>query len=427
MDRPFPAYQGNEPYVFVSYAREDSDVVYPELRWLKDQGFNIWYDEGISPGHEWRDELAAHIEESSLFLYFVTPRSAISEHCQREVNFAIDQKKQLLVVHLEETELPSGMGMSLSSLQAIMRYGLSDQEYRFKLLKGTSDHIQRGIAQVAEPPTKMTGIAPRVTAVVGLTGLLIVVAAFVTWNPDPAEPIAKQPTRRFEINLSTNEGPISGLDMVGQALEITADGSRIIFAGSRHNRKQLFVRSLSAIESVPIQGTEAASRTLPFRLSPDGEWVLVNESGTLKKVRLADGTRVTLHEMSGSVTLSEIFSYVVGMAWSSNDTIVFPNAPGPGLMQVSANGGTPESLTTPEQGIRHVSPYFLPDGNALLFAIHRDDIPTDTGQIALLSLESGEQRILLQGSSPQMAASGHLLYYRKDALWAAAFDSVKES
>ena len=50
MERPFSAYIGDDPYIFVSYAHEDAELVYPELTRLKDQGFKIWYDEGISPG-----------------------------------------------------------------------------------------------------------------------------------------------------------------------------------------------------------------------------------------------------------------------------------------------------------------------------------------------------------------------------------------
>ena len=38
MDRPLPAYQGDEPYIFVSYARADEAIVYPEIRWLQAQG-----------------------------------------------------------------------------------------------------------------------------------------------------------------------------------------------------------------------------------------------------------------------------------------------------------------------------------------------------------------------------------------------------
>ncbi len=48
MEKPFPAYQGDEPYVFVSYSHADTERVYAELARLNDQGFNIWYDEGIS-------------------------------------------------------------------------------------------------------------------------------------------------------------------------------------------------------------------------------------------------------------------------------------------------------------------------------------------------------------------------------------------
>ena len=47
---PFEAYGGDEPYVFVSYAHEDAQAVYSELGWLREQGVNVWYDEGISPG-----------------------------------------------------------------------------------------------------------------------------------------------------------------------------------------------------------------------------------------------------------------------------------------------------------------------------------------------------------------------------------------
>lgn len=75
MDRPFPAYKGDEPYVFVSYSHSNSSAVYSELVWLKEAGFNIWYDEGISPGFAWRDEVALALTQCSVFLNFITPKS----------------------------------------------------------------------------------------------------------------------------------------------------------------------------------------------------------------------------------------------------------------------------------------------------------------------------------------------------------------
>ena len=33
--------------------------MYPEMQALHDQGFRIWYDEGIRPGNEWPEEIGA--------------------------------------------------------------------------------------------------------------------------------------------------------------------------------------------------------------------------------------------------------------------------------------------------------------------------------------------------------------------------------
>ncbi len=48
MEKPIPAYKGDEPHILVSYSHEESDAVFPEIQWLKEQGCDIWYDEGIS-------------------------------------------------------------------------------------------------------------------------------------------------------------------------------------------------------------------------------------------------------------------------------------------------------------------------------------------------------------------------------------------
>ena len=66
---PIAPYQGDEPYIFVSYSHEDSSDVHAELVQLRENGFNVWYDEGLSPGFAWRDELAHAIDRSSLFLF----------------------------------------------------------------------------------------------------------------------------------------------------------------------------------------------------------------------------------------------------------------------------------------------------------------------------------------------------------------------
>ena len=43
---PFPAYKGQDPYIFVSYAHIDAKRVFPELVRFYNQGYNIWLKKG---------------------------------------------------------------------------------------------------------------------------------------------------------------------------------------------------------------------------------------------------------------------------------------------------------------------------------------------------------------------------------------------
>ncbi|MGI9325083.1 MAG: TIR domain-containing protein [Pseudomonadales bacterium] len=116
------AYQGSEPFVFVSYSHADEQQVHPYLLQLNAAGFNIWFDQGIAPGHRWTQELAEAIERCSVFLLLATPRSVASEHCVNEVHFALNRHKPLLAVHLEPTELPAHLELAIGQRQAILQY-----------------------------------------------------------------------------------------------------------------------------------------------------------------------------------------------------------------------------------------------------------------------------------------------------------------
>ncbi len=152
MNRPFSAYRGTDPYVFVSYAHKDSASVYPELTWLKGEGYPVWYDEGIEAGTDWRGEIASSIKNARVFLFFVSSTSAVSKNCRKEVNFAVEQNIPIIAIHLEATELPDGLSFTLSGLQAIFKYEVPDQEYRAKLVDGIASYYLRDSANEKNVP-----------------------------------------------------------------------------------------------------------------------------------------------------------------------------------------------------------------------------------------------------------------------------------
>ncbi len=113
------AYEGNEPYIFISYAHKDKERVLPIIEALTERGFRVWYDAGIEAGTEWPDYIAAHLEKAALVIAFLSEASVASFNCRQEINYAIDLPRPLLAVYLEELELTGGMRMRLGLSQAM--------------------------------------------------------------------------------------------------------------------------------------------------------------------------------------------------------------------------------------------------------------------------------------------------------------------
>ena len=118
MSRPI-AYEGTEPYIFISYAHKDSDRVLPIISALQEQGFRVWYDAGIEAGSEWPEYIAEHLESCKVFLALLSQAALDSVNCRQEINFAIEERKDTLIVYLEELRLSAGMRMRLGVLQAL--------------------------------------------------------------------------------------------------------------------------------------------------------------------------------------------------------------------------------------------------------------------------------------------------------------------
>jgi serine/threonine-protein kinase len=69
--------------------------------------------------------------------------------------------------------------------------------------------------------------------------------------------------------------------------------------------------------------------------------------------------------------------------------------------------------------IVHMVPHVLPGGRAALFAVQRKD----TVVIEVLDLQIGTRKTLLEGSNPEYAASGHLVFTRGATVYVAPFDA----
>jgi tetratricopeptide (TPR) repeat protein len=130
---PFKAYEGDEPFVFVSYSHTDRLQVYPIIDYLNKTGKNIWYDEGIPISEDWKKSIVENLERCSAFLVFITPHIIDSEYVRKEISFALKKRKPFFSVYLKETQLPSELEFEIGNIQFMKKYLIPETEFYKKL------------------------------------------------------------------------------------------------------------------------------------------------------------------------------------------------------------------------------------------------------------------------------------------------------
>ena len=240
---------------------------------------------------------------------------------------------------------------------------------------------------------------------------LVLVSGLIGWSVTrPA------PARLVHVALSPDDAGLLTPTAVAPAVAISPNGEHIAYlTGGAPNvgGDELRLRSLDS----PMSTTLVADSGMvnPF-FSPDGQSVAFWDarSPALKRVSVQGGPVSTICELPAGLR---------GASWGADGTIVF-GVNGGGLWRVAAAGGDPEELTTPAvaQGeVAHHWPEVLPGRDAVLFTIIAT--PIEESQIAVLSLDTLEQKVVIRGGSyPRYSPTGHLVFNRAGDVWAVAFD-----
>jgi serine/threonine-protein kinase len=243
--------------------------------------------------------------------------------------------------------------------------------------------------------------------------MAVVVLLMAVWIFLRPTSLTQGPVTRFLVVPPSNERLVSRW---GPRVALSPDGTRFVYVGFGEFYSQLYVRAMDQLEARSIPGTEDASA--PF-FSPDGQWIGFRAEGKLKKVALAGGP---------PRSIADAPSRVRGASWGPNDQIVFAATDNSGLSQVSAAGGVPQVISTPdiENGeAGHLWPEILPGGKAVVFTSWSGSL--EGARIGVLSLETGEvKRLPVGGTYPRYANTGHLVYGGVDgSLVAVRFDLAR--
>jgi len=263
-----------------------------------------------------------------------------------------------------------------------------------------------------------TGVAPdeaRRWKLLTAVASVVALAAIAFWRPwSTAEAPAAGAVYRLPLPIAPLAVSEHG---AAPQVALSPDGRRLAWVSGEGGTGQLYIRALASSEAIPVNGASNAQG--PF-FSPDGEWLGFATGDTLKKVRLSDGTLVTLCRAG----------WLHGATWGPDGTIVFSGVVDQsaiGIGSVPEDGGSPTVVLLPDSSRDEaflMYPSFLPDGRTVL--ITGGGVSGEAVNISSLSLATRERRVLLEGGGNAVyVPTGHLVYGQDGALFAVPFDAAK--
>ena len=257
--------------------------------------------------------------------------------------------------------------MTPPAIDHIVKRCLSkDRDDRFQTARDLTLELQ----WIAEGGAQPGGTTPAVAKAKKLYhlawGLAVILEAVVSsiavWNLK-APPVGEtRPVTRFAIH--TPETAQLAIAAYHGEVAISPDGKYVVYVSHSDGNSQLYVRRLDTWDADLLGGTKGGVGLGGPFFSPDGSEIGFVDGDDLRKVSVHGGP---------SMTVCSVEAGLVGASWGEDGSIIFGTSRA-GLFRVSAKGGEPEALTSPDREREeraHKLPGILPGGRGLLFSIDK--------------------------------------------------------
>lgn len=107
------------PEVFISYDRESRPLVTTLVDDIQALGHSVWYDEELSGGQAWWDQILGHIRACNVFAFALTPNALDSVACVREYKYAHALGKPIVPILITDGVSTSLLPHALSKIHFV--------------------------------------------------------------------------------------------------------------------------------------------------------------------------------------------------------------------------------------------------------------------------------------------------------------------
>jgi hypothetical protein len=119
----YNSYEGNEPYIFLRFDKVDRQSASGIVNLLIEREFRVCYHEHDRRVLADAEGLADRILSSSLAVFLLSKDSLQSLESRNCINFALNRKKQVFCIFLDDEKLEYGFDMQLATVPGIKRIG----------------------------------------------------------------------------------------------------------------------------------------------------------------------------------------------------------------------------------------------------------------------------------------------------------------
>jgi len=120
--------------LFVSYARGDREAVQSLAGDLGSLDYDVWYDDKLTGGQSWWDELLLKIQHCDVYALAVSPDSLQSQACRLERAYAMALDKNIVPILIADDVNMDLLPPDLARIQ-LVDYRLADKQALVRLLR----------------------------------------------------------------------------------------------------------------------------------------------------------------------------------------------------------------------------------------------------------------------------------------------------
>ena len=120
--------------ICISYSRQSEAIVSTLVEDIAALGHGVWFDQHLSGGQVWWDQILSRIRECDVFVFALSPEALDSTACKREYQYAAKLGKPILPVLVAEEVSSNLLPAPLSAIQFV-DYRTQDRDAALRLAR----------------------------------------------------------------------------------------------------------------------------------------------------------------------------------------------------------------------------------------------------------------------------------------------------